>query len=141
MAVELDKYLIAFLIFGAIITSGLLIFADINYNYPTSANLNGTAFNDLNTVVSEQYETSRDLQNKTLGQQTSEDNAINVLLKNSVKALRLLGNTFSIVVTTARVSVNEFGIDSYWGDVAITVFIILVAIALILVFIRLIPTG
>ena len=141
MAVQLDKYLIAFLVFGAIITSGLLIFADINYNYPTASTLNGSSFDDLNTIVSEQYETGRDLQNKTLGQETSEDNAINVLLKNSIKALRLLGNTFSIVISTSRVAITEFGIPPFWADVAITLFIIIVAIALILVFVRLIPTG
>lgn len=140
MALELDKYLIAFLIFGAIITSGLLIFADINYNYPSASTLNGSAFNDLNTVIDEQYQTGRELQNNTLQQETSEDNTINVLLKNSVKALRLLGNTFTIVVKSAQITITELGIPSFWADVIITVFIILVAIALILIFVKLIPT-
>ena len=139
MVLQLDKWVIAFAIFGMFIIAGLLITVDIEQNYDVSIN-DSSQWENLTKVVNETYGISEDMDSNALGGDIESDGILGSMLKGSYKALKSVRNTFSLFTGVIHVIADELNIPSFFVTTAITIMVLAVMFALIYLFMRIIPT-
>ena len=118
--IQLDKWVITFVVFGVFVTGSLLVIGDLKSNY--NPNMNTTDFNDTYETVDDMYDLSRDMENKTIGEEINDENVIDMIIKGAFLALKQIKNTFNI--------------PDIFINAAITVMILAVIFALIYLFMR-----
>jgi len=142
MPMDLSKYIIAFLIFGVIIAGGILIMGDINNTYPSATKLNDTYLQPLENVTKDMYSMSQDVRNKTFQQEISDEGILDTILKGAYRAIKVLGGSFEVVIVTLATVAGhpDITIPQFFIDACIAAFILAVSIALIYLFMRIIPS-
>jgi len=133
---RLDKYLVAFVVFGLIVSTGLLFMADVNVNYGT--NLSDSDFNQGNftEIVNEMYDKSQNIKGKALPSTVEDENFLTTLVKGAYRAVKQVKNTFSIFIIGMENISNVLGLPPIIATAAFTVLIIMVIFALIYLFMK-----
>ena len=133
--IEIDKWIITFIVFGVIITTGILIIGDLKANY--NPGMNTSDFNATYETIDQMYNLSAQMKEKTLEQDISEESFVSTILRNSFIALKQLTNTFSIFDAVSRDIAIKLDIPQFFITAAFSVVIIVVIVALIYLFTRL----
>lgn len=132
--IEIDKWIISFIVFGLFITTGILIITDLKTNYnPT---MNTSDFSNTYETIDEMYNISKQMKDKTVEQDISEESFASTMWRNSFLALKQLTNTFSIFDAVSKDIGAKLGIPEFFITAAFSVVIIMVIIALIYMFTR-----
>lgn len=144
MTLGLDKYLIAFIIFSVIMVGGIIVMSDFNNKYPTAnvnVNLTSAEEQEFQNILDDYEDLTVDMQNKTLaintGGSTTLD-AINQLINGAYKAIRLIGTSFMTIPRVLGLLAVKLGINPIFVNAATAGLIILVIIALIYLFMKVI---
>ncbi len=96
---ELHKWAVGFLIFTAIILTGLLVIGDLNSNYEDlGVNISTEKLEDANvTGVSDAiYELTLDTKGGVFGADVDETDTVDSMFTGSYKAIRFLRDTFKL---------------------------------------------
>lgn len=144
MPLELGKYLIALLLFTTIFGAGFLVIADFNQQYPsTDVNVDlSNAEQDVFNNYLEEYENlSKELKDRSLNESTETSSAIDNLVNGAYKAIRLIGLSFKGIPMMFGIIADKLHINPMFVFVVTSAAFILVAIALIYLFMRIIPGG
>lgn len=140
--IQLDKYLIAFIVFTVFMLGGIGIMAGINADYPSAnvnANLSSYDEQVFRNILSEMNATSMEMQNKTLYEQTTTLGVLDRLLSGAYKAIRLIGQTFTFVPQMLGLLANKLMIPDIFITGAFAAIIIAVIITIIYLIMRLGP--
>jgi len=144
MPIALDKYLVAFLIFGVIMVGGIIVMSDINSHYPTAnvnVNLSSAEEQEFQSLLTDFEDLSDEMQERSLNETTSTTDAISNLVNGAYKAVKLIGTSFSAIPKMLNIFALKLGINPIFVNAATAALIALVAIALIYLFMRIIPGG
>jgi len=144
MPIDIGKYLVALIIFVVIMVAGGLIMMDINTHYPTAnvnANLTTAEQAHFDNLFQEYQNISDELQGRTLNESTSTIGAIENLVNGAYKAVRLVGLSFSAIPTTLHMLALKLQINAIFIYAITAAIFVLIAIALIYLFMRIIPGG
>lgn len=140
--IQLDKYLIAFIVFTVFMLGGVGIMAGINADYPSAnvnANLSSYDEQVFRNILSEMNATGMEMQNKTLYEQTTTLGVLDRLLSGAYKAIRLIGQTFTFVPQMLGLLANKLMIPDIFITGAFAAIIIAVIITIIYLIMRLGP--
>jgi hypothetical protein len=139
MVLQLDKWVIAFVIFGVIIAGGLLITVDIEKTYDVTINDSAHgSWNELTGLINETYGISTDMSGKATGEDVEDTGMLESLLRGSYLALKQVKNTFSMFTSVIEIIALELGIPAFFLTAAMAVMTIAVIFALIYLFMRII---
>ena len=87
-SIQLDKYLIGFIVFSFFIVGSTFLIADINESYPNS-NISTTTFNGTYNKINETYKLNKDIQDDMLNSPIlGTDESWSSSVKNSYTAVR-----------------------------------------------------
>jgi len=139
---QLDKYLIAFIVFTLVMLGGIFIMAGINADYPSAnvnANLTNAEEQAFNDILTEFNDLSVDMQNKTLNEKTTTLGVLDRLLSGAYKAIRMVGTTFNLVPQILSLLATKLGIPAFFVTGAFAALIIAVIITIIYLIMRLGP--
>jgi len=142
MPIEIGKYLVALVIFVTIMGAGFLLIADINTHYPeANVNMNLTSDQEarFDALLEEYANITDDMQDKTLNQSTSTIGTIENLVNGAYKAIKLIGLTFNAIPEILMMFAEKLHIEAIWIYALSTIAFVLVAMALIYLFMRIIP--
>ena len=144
MPIEIGKYLIALLLFVTIMGAGFLVIADINTQYPTAdvnVNLTSPEQATFDQYLEEYQNLSKEIKDRSLNESTTTTGAISNLVNGAYKAIRLVGLSFKGIPAMFGIIAGKLKIDPIFVFIVTSAAFILVAIALIYLFMRIIPGG
>lgn len=133
--IEIDKWIITFIVFGVFMTGGILILGDLKASY--NPGMNTSDFNTTYETVDQLYNLSAQMKQKTLEQDISEESFVSTILRNSFIALKQLTNTFTLSKDILTEIGHKLSIPPFFISAAFSVIIIVVIVALIYLFTRL----
>ena len=140
--IQLDKYLIAFIVFTVFMLGGIGIMAGINADYPgvnVNANLSDYDEQTFRDILRQMNQTGTEMQNKTLYEQTTTLGVLDRLLSGAYKAIRLIGQTFTFVPQMLALLANKLQIPDIFITAGYAAIIIAVIITVIYLIMRLGP--
>jgi hypothetical protein len=133
---QLDKYLIGFIIFSAIMVGTLYILNGTITDYELN-NITTDEFNDTYDKINETYDLSQDIKNATVGGDIEGgDQSWDSLIKSSYSGITLVTGTFSMIGTVAKEIVEVVGIPPFFLQLAFAAITILVIFAIIFMIFR-----
>jgi len=132
---QLDKYLIGFVVFSLFIVGSLFIVNDINTNYP-NANISTTQFNETYNKIDETYNLQDDINDDMLDSPIlGADESWSSSVKNSYTAVRTgVTGSFGLIITILQELSKTIGVPAFVITLALTA----IGIAVIFSFIYLI---
>ena len=135
---RLDQFLIATIVFMVIVVGGSLITANINDNYNKTLVDPSSDFSDLNARLNETYVTSQGMREDTLGGEgeAAEGEAWEGTVKGSYSAIKLIPQSFGLVIEVIQVIANKIGVPSIFVGAAITIISLMVIFAFIYLIFR-----
>ena len=133
---QLDKFLIALLIFSAVVLTGVLMIGDINNSYnKTNDNYSDTYFTNISNkseaILDSLYSVSLDMKDDTLGADVEEDSTEDSMFKGSFSAIRLVKDSFGLVGNVMTVLEDAIGVPKMFIGLTMTAISILVIFSLI----------
>lgn len=134
MAMELDKWVITFVIFGVIVTGSLLLIGDLQTNY--NPGMNDSEFSDTYETIQDTYELTNSTRDTLFSSEFSDESALETIVKAAFIAVKQVSNTFTMFVDVLWELAGALGVPSFFIWAAISVMTIAVVYALILLFMR-----
>jgi len=131
---KLDAFLISFVIFTAIVISGVLIIEDVNTSY--NVTMNTSDFSDTFNTTSDMYDITQGMNEHTLEGELSDDNIVDSTFKGSFSAVRLVKNTFTLFTNILNDISGVLGVPSFFVELAVIALTIAVIFAMIYIFMR-----
>lgn len=93
---ELDKYLIGFVVFSIAVLSSVTFIGSINENY--DVDIDSSNFNSTFDKIDEMYNLTKDMEDSTLNNEIgSGEESWDSMTKGSYSTIRLIKNSFSVV--------------------------------------------
>lgn len=134
MVLELDKWVISFIVFGVFITGTLLVIGDLQTNYNPA--MNDSEFSDTYETIDDTYEISQEISNRTLGSDVEDEGVLESIVKGAFLAVKQIKNTFTIFINVLGDLADSLQLPSFLVNAAIGVMILAVIFALIYLFMR-----
>ena len=133
---RLDKYLVAFVVLGLIVTVGLLVMGDVNTNYGT--NLSDSDFDEGNFsgLVEKMYVDSGVIKDKAIAGEVEDENFLTTLVKGAYRAVKQVTNSFSIVVVGMENITSVLGLPPIFAKALYAVIVLMVIFALIYLYMK-----
>ena len=133
---QLDKYLVAFVVLGLVVTVGLLMMGDVNTHYGT--NLSDADFNEGNFsgLVENMYADSSVMKDKTVAGRVEDENFLTTLVKGAYRAVKQVTNSFSIVVIGMENIASVLGLPAIFAKAVYAVVVLMVIFALIYLYMK-----
>lgn len=134
---RIEQFLIGIVIFSAILVSGTILVSDINSNYDT--NIEEGAFANTLNNISETYELSKDLKEKTIDADISTEDTESALFSGGFTGAReQVSKSTGIVSTAVSETGKALDIPAAFSILAMTALAILVLFALIYLVFRIV---
>lgn len=134
MALELDKFLLAFITFSVFIVAGVFIVGNVNNNY--GDNLNTSDFSGTYNVIDDMYNLSQDMKQQTIDADINEVESWESMTKGSYSAVRLVKNTFKLIGQILEDIASTLGVPAFFIKFAIAALTISIIFAVIFLFLR-----
>ena len=139
---KLESYFLAFIIFTMVILGGVLIITDVNTSYNVSIG-QGSEFNTTisraNQVYNSTYEAGSAMETKVVDADISEDSTENSMFKGAFSAIRGSMGIFGIMGGVINDIGNALHIPPIFTTLALTSFLIIIAMTLIYLVFRFKP--
>lgn len=132
---QLQKYLVALVVFSVILTAGLLIIPDMNKNY-ADVNMSDDEFSNISSTLDTMYSETQQMKNHTIGGEADDTETWESMVKGAYSAVRLIGSSFTLVGDISNAIAKTLHIPQFIVDAAITVITIMVIFALIYLIFR-----
>ena len=139
---RLESYFLAFIVLTAIILGGMLVITDVNSNYNTTIGQSSqfnTTISRANQMYNSTYESGSSMKGKVVDADISEGSTENSMFKGAFSAIRSSMGIFGVMGSL----INDIGgvlhIPSIFVNLAITAFLIILAMALIYLVFRFKP--
>jgi len=139
---KIENYFIAFIIFALIIFGGVGIITDINTNYNTTMGQEeefNITYTRAQKIYNDSYETSSSMKTQVADADISEDTTENSMFKGAFSAIRSSVGIFGIVGGLVNDIGSVLGIPVVFINLAISAFLIVVAMTLIYLVFRFRP--
>ena len=135
MSFRIDQFALGFVVFTAIIITGLLMVSDINTKYSTSI---GTEdFKDSMNLTNEMYDLGVGMKNKTLDVEVSGgDESWESMTKGSYSAVRLIRSTPGFFVAIVNDIAAAMHIPSFMVTLAFVAMTLALGFAIIAMIFR-----
>jgi len=131
---KIENYLIAFIVFTLIIIAGIGVITDVNTNYNVSMGQESefnTTLARANKMYNDTYDTSSTMKEKVADADISEDTTENSMFKGAFSAIRSSIGIFGIVGGLVNDIGGVLGIPSVFINLAISAFLIVIAMSLV----------
>jgi len=134
---ELDKFLIGFVVFTLFVVSGVYLIADVNYNYGfINASIGTDDFGSVYNTTDHIYNLSQSQKNSIFGSSVDEDDAESSMFKGGYKTLRFLRNSFGLINNIITAIATKVGIPRFMVDMAIASITIAVIFSIVYIIFR-----
>jgi len=135
---QIDKYLIAILVFGILIVGANLVINDIQTSYNTTITDDdfSTINAQANKILNDSYTISESAKDKTFGGEVTEVTAWESMLTGAYSAISLVSGSFILVGDVLNSVARKVGIPPIFIAAAITLMVISVIFGLIYLIFR-----
>ena len=134
---QLQKYLVALVVFSVVLTAGLLIIPDMNENYADAGvNMSVDDFSNITSTLDVMYNTTQEMKEDTLGGEADDTETWESMVKGAYSAVRLISNSFTLVADISAAIASVMGIPRFIVDALITIITLMVIFALIYLIFR-----
>jgi len=132
-----DSFIISLLIFSLFMVVGAGIWNDIISPEGYNLNLSTDEFKDVYNITDEIYDTTRDMQKKTIDAEIKEDEEPwQSLVTGTYSSVRLIRNTFSLFGEIMNVMAREIGIPLIFVTAATTILLVSIIFSIIYLIFR-----
>jgi preprotein translocase subunit SecF len=132
-----EKFLIAFVIFTAIVTTGVFMIGDINTNYNLA--ISTSEFGDVYNTTAEMYNLSKDMKDQTIEGDISDTDSWESMTKGSYSAIRLVKNSFNLYSNIINAIGKTLQIPGYFIQLAIIALLISIVLTIVYIVMRFQP--
>ncbi len=133
MALKIDVFIIGIILFALALVAGNMIIADVQTNY--EIDMGGDEYNDTyviaNRMIDNMSTTADDMESDVLDADISTVDAITGMFKGAFSALRLVRNSFALVLSMIGNLAEVFGIPTIFVSVLVAVILISLIFAII----------
>ena len=126
---QLDKWLIAIVIFGVFVVAGTLMIVDLNSSY--GLNMSTDDFSASFNTTSTLYNTANDTKDRIFGGEIDKTDTASSMFAGAFSAIRLIPNSFGVVNAIAHDTAAVIGIPAIYIQAFMAIITILVIFALI----------
>ena len=132
---RLDSFIISLLIFSLFMVVGSMMWYDVISEY--ELNITTDEFKDVYNITDEIYDTTRDMQKKTIDAEIKEDEEPwQSLVTGTYSSVRLIRNTFSLFGEIMNVMAREIGIPLIFVYSATTILLVSIIFSIIYLIFR-----
>lgn len=136
MGFQIEKILIALVVFSVVMTGGGLVIADTFSNYDVDSNVSDHFVPAYDTIEAN-YNLSQNMKEKTLGGDIeSGSTSWESMAVGSYSAIRLVTSSFTMFGDIINALAEDFGIPSFFIGAAVTVFALLMIFAIVYLIFR-----
>ncbi len=131
---QLDKYLVTFILFSLFVVGGYFVLGDLADNYDIVVD---EEYESVYNTMNETFAVSQDIKDDVLGGEVEGGDASwESLIKSSYSALRLVRSSFSLIGNILNTLARELNIPTFIVTFALTALLITILFAIIYLIFR-----
>lgn len=133
---NLEKFILAFVVFSAIIITCVYIIGDVNIQYGLDLD-NENKFNNTFNQIDEMYNLSQDIKGQTIDNDVTTEESWESMTKGSYAGVRTtVKQSFGLFYSLLKDIAKELGVPAYFIVFALTALTITLIFAVIYLFMR-----